>query len=155
MTALGIALLVGGAALVVAEAHIPGGVLGVAGAVALVAGVVVLVPALGGSALVAVPVALALALAGAAWALLAVRPAARAQRQRVRAGTEALCGHRGVVRTWASPAGHVYVDGALWRARDDCGLGDAPLHEGDVVVVEAVRGLTLSVRRADDWELSA
>ena len=59
------------------------------------------------------------------------------------------------MRTWDAPAGHVYVDGALWRARDDCGLDDGPLHEGDVVVVEAVRGLTLSVRRADEWELSA
>ena len=156
MTALGIALLAGGVALMVAEAHIPGGVLGVAGAVAMVLGVVVLVPALGGSALIAVPVVVALALASGAWALLAVRPAARAQRGRIRAGSEALCGHHGVVRTWDAPAGHVYVDGALWRARDDCGLDDGgPLHEGDVVVVEAVRGLTLSVRRADEWELSA
>ena len=105
MTALGIALLVGGAALVVAEAHVPGGVLGVAGAVALLAGVVVLVPALGGSALVAVPVAAALALAAGAWALLAVRPAAQAQRQRIRAGAEALCGHHGVVRTWECARG--------------------------------------------------
>lgn len=155
MTALGIALLIGGAALIVAEAHVPGGVLGVAGAVALVLGVVVLVPALGGGVLIAVPIAAALAIAAGAWVLLAVRPTLRAQRGRIRAGSEALCGHRGVVRTWNAPAGHVYVDGALWRARDDCGLDDGPLHEGDVVVVEAVRGLTLSVRRADEWELSA
>ena len=147
MTALGIALLAGGVALMVAEAHIPGGVLGVAGAVAMVLGVVVLVPALGGSALIAVPVAAALALASGAWALLAVRPAARAP-------SSARPMSR--MRTWDAPAGHVYVDGALWRARDDCGLDDGgPLHEGDVVVVEAVRGLTLSVRRADEWELSA
>jgi membrane-bound serine protease (ClpP class) len=155
MTALGIALLIAGIVLIAAEAHVPGGVLAVAGAVALVLGVVVLVPALGGGALLAVPLAAALALAAGAWMLLAVRPAVRSQRGRIRAGSEALCGHRGVVRTWNAPAGHVFVDGALWRARDDCGLDDGPLHEGDVVVVEAVRGLTLSVRRADDWELSA
>ena len=155
MTALGIALLITGIALIAGEAHVPGGVLGVAGAVALVVGVVVLVPALGGGALIAVPIGAALALAAGAWALLAVRPAAQAQRGPIRAGSEALCGHRGVVRTWNAPAGHVYVDGALWRARDDCGLDAGPLHEGDVVVVEAVRGLTLSVRRADEWELSA
>lgn len=155
MTALGIALLIMGAALVVAEAHLPGGILGLAGAVALAAGVVVLAGAMGAGALVAVPVSAGLALAAGAWVLLAVRPAARALRGRQRSGMEALCGHRGVVRTWDAPAGHVYVDGALWRARDDCGLDDGTLHEGDVVVVEAVRGLTLSVRRADEWELSA
>ena len=83
-----------------------------------------------------------------------MRPAARAQRgafaraPRPCAGTTASC-------ALGVPAGQVYVDGALWRARDDCGLGEGPLHEGDVVVVEAVRGLTLSVRRADEWELSA
>ena len=38
MVELGVALLVVGAALLVAEAHVPGGVLGVAGGVALASG---------------------------------------------------------------------------------------------------------------------
>ncbi len=33
--------------------------------------------------------------------------------------------------------------------------GEAALHEGDSVVVERVSGLTLSVRRAEEWELIA
>src|SRR5436190_21894544 len=38
MTALGFALLLTGVVLVIAEAHVPGGVLGVAGGLALIAG---------------------------------------------------------------------------------------------------------------------
>jgi membrane protein implicated in regulation of membrane protease activity len=60
------------------------------------------------------------------------------------------------VRGWSEPAGQVFVDGALWRARHDwAGLDGAALREGDPVVVENVSGLTLSVRRAEDWELIA
>ena len=61
-----------------------------------------------------------------------------------------------MVRRWSEPAGQVFVDGALWRARHDWAEtdGDA-LHEGDPVVVERVSGLTLCVRRADEWELIA
>ncbi len=155
MTTLGFALLLVGIALVIAEAHVPGGVLGAIGAVALVAGAIVVIPALGGSTALAVPVGAGFGLAAGGWALMAAREAARAQRGRIRAGSEALCGHVGIVRSWDPPAGQVFVDGALWRAHDDGLAGDGPLHEGDAVVVEAVRGLTLSVRRADEWELTA
>ena len=78
------------------------------------------------------------------------------RRTRVRAGAEGLCGQVGVVRRWAEPSGQVFVDGALWRARHDWPLADNEgLHEGDQVVVERVSGLTLCVRRADEWELTA
>jgi membrane protein implicated in regulation of membrane protease activity len=74
----------------------------------------------------------------------------------VRAGAEGLCGRIGVVRAWDEPAGQVFVDGALWRARLDWSPPDGEaLHEGDAVVVERVSGLTLCVRRADEWELTA
>ena len=46
----------------------------------------------------------------------------------------------------------ILVDGALWRARP-CWEDDGPLRVGDHVVVERVKGLTLSVRRAEEWEL--
>ena len=56
MTALGFALLLMGATLVVAEAHVPGGVLGVTGGVALIAGGIIVIATLGGGAALAVPV---------------------------------------------------------------------------------------------------
>ena len=156
MTALGFALLLAGAALVVAEAHVPGGVLGAVGGAALIAGGVLVIAALGGGVAIAVPVGLALGLGAGGWALVAARTAGAARRTRVRAGAEGLCGRVGVVRSWEEPAGQVFVDGALWRARLDWSPPESEaLHAGDPVVVERVSGLTLCVRRADEWELSA
>ena len=58
----------------------------------------------------------------------------------------------GVVRNWNGAGGQVLVDGALGRARRSLGNEDDELGEGDHVVVERVSGLTLCVRRAEDWE---
>ncbi|HMJ36514.1 MAG TPA: NfeD family protein [Baekduia sp.] len=157
MTTLGFALLLIGAMLVVAEAHVPGGVFGVSGGVALIAGGILVIAALGGGAALAVPVAVGLGLATVGWALLVTRKVAGAQHGRIRSGAESLCGSVGTVRGWSEPAGQVFVGGALWRARRSWGdVDDAvPLHEGDAVVVERVDGLTLSVRPAEEWELIA
>ena len=155
MTALGFALLVAGAALVLAEAHVPGGVLGVAGGIALIAGGVIVIAALGGGAAIAVPVGAGIGLAAGGWSLVVARKAAAARLTRVQSGAEALWGHRGSVRSWSEPSGQVFVDGALWRARHEWPLDDHHLQEGDAVVVERVSGLTLCVRRADEWELTA
>jgi membrane-bound serine protease (ClpP class) len=156
LTALGFALLLLGAILVVAEAHVPGGVLGVAGGVALIAGGVIVIAALGGGAVLAVPIAVGLGVAAGAWALLATRTAASSRGRRIQAGAETLCGRVGVVRRWSESAGQVFVDGTLWRARHDwLETDEEALHEGDSIVVERVSGLTLSVRRAEEWELFA
>jgi membrane protein implicated in regulation of membrane protease activity len=49
----------------------------------------------------------------------------------------------------------VFVDGALWRARRSWSdEPDEELHKGDHVVVERLSGLTLAVRKAEDWELA-
>lgn len=156
MTALGFALLLVGVALMVAEAHAPGGGFGVAGGLGLVVGGIVLIGALGGGAVLAVPIAAGMGAAAAGWTLLVTRKAAQVRRGRIRSGTEALCGHIGVVRNWREPAGQVFVDGALWRAQHDWHeRDDVALTEGDAVVVEYVNGLTLVVRRAENWELVA
>ena len=156
MTALGLALLLLGAVLVIAEAHVPGGILGVPGAIALILGGALLIGALGGGATVIVPVAVALGGAAAGWLLVAAPRVARARRAQIRSGAESLNGRMGVVRQWHEPDGQVFVDGALWRARHTAWSDeDGALHEGDRVVVERVSGLTLCVRRAEEWELIA
>jgi membrane-bound ClpP family serine protease len=159
MTALGFVLLLMGAMLVVVEAHVAGGILGVAGGVALIAGGVIVIAALGGGAALAVPVGAGLGVATVTWAFAATHKMAGSRRARIRAGSEALCGRVGVVRRWGESGGQVFVEGALWRARSewpDTG-GEASsgnhLRQGDAVVVERVNGLTLSVRRAEEWEL--
>jgi membrane-bound ClpP family serine protease len=156
VTAFGFALLLMGAALLVAEAHLPAGILGTAGGIALIVGGIVVIAALGGGAAAAVPVGVALGAAAGGWTIVATRKAAGVRRVRVRAGAEGLCGRVGVVRRWDEPTGQVFVDGALWRARHNAhGHGHDELNEGDAVVVERVSGLTLAVRRAEEWELIA
>jgi membrane-bound ClpP family serine protease len=155
MVILGIVLVLTGAGLMVAEAHLPTyGLLGVAGLVSLVVGGAIAVDASGGgTALVLVFTLVLLLVAGLALATV-VRGAAGVARKRSRTGVEALVGHVGVVRHELEPVGQVFVDGALWRARPSWNEEDR-LREGDQIVVERVQGLTLSVRRAEEWELEA
>ena len=157
MTALGVSLLLVGAVLILVEAHVPTlGVLGGPGVVALGVGTVLAVLGLGGG--VVLGVVAALLLAGAAGGVLAVSvgKGAAVRRLRVRAGPESLLGHVGVVRSWGGTAGSVLVDGALWRARrsaiDD--EDEEELHQGDAVVVDHLDGLTVRVRRAEEWEVT-
>jgi membrane-bound serine protease (ClpP class) len=153
MVILGIVLVLAGAGLMVAEAHLPtSGLLGVAGLVSLVAGGAIAVDASGGGVALVVVVTLVLALIAGGTLMAMVRGARSVSRTRAKTGAEGLVGHIGVVRNELQPVGQVFVDGALWSARP-CWEEPGGLHEGDTVVVEQVRGLTLSVRRAEEWEL--
>jgi membrane protein implicated in regulation of membrane protease activity len=59
-----------------------------------------------------------------------------------------------VVRRSLDPLGQVAVDGELWRARRSWAEAEVPPPgEGEAVVVDRVEGLTLSVRRAEVWEV--
>jgi membrane-bound ClpP family serine protease len=154
VVALGIALLVVGAGLLVAEAHLPTfGVLGVSGLVALLAGVALAIEGAGGGLALILTVTLLLAAVGGALLLVAGRRTLAAARGRARTGAEALVGRVGVVKVAPAPLAQVFVDGALWRAQPSTWDGGEALREGDAVVVECVRGLTLGVRRAEEWEL--
>jgi membrane-bound ClpP family serine protease len=147
-------LLVLGAVLLVAEAHLPSfGALGVAGIAALVTGAALAVDAAGGGVALVVALALAIGLGAGALLFYAVRASLPLARARARTGAEALVGHVGVVRQAPAPLGQILVDGALWRARPCWEEDDKTLRVGDHVVVERVSGLTLSVRRAEEWEL--
>ncbi len=157
MTALGVSLLLVGAFLILVEAHVPTlGVLGGPGVLALGAGAVLAVLGLGGG--VVLGVVAALLLAGAAGGVLAVTvgKGVAVRRRQIRAGPESLMGHVGTVRSWNGAVGSVLVDGSLWRARrsvmDD--EDEEELHQGDAVVVDNLDGLTVRVRRAEEWEVT-
>jgi membrane-bound ClpP family serine protease len=148
---VGIVLLLAGAGLLVAEAHLPSyGALGLGGVIALVAGTALAVDASGGGAALIVGVAAIVALGALAMLAVMARATLAAARPRARTGAEGLIGHVGVIRRAPAPLGQVYVDGALWRARP---CMEDELDVGDPVVVERVNGLVLSVRRAEEWEL--
>jgi membrane-bound ClpP family serine protease len=132
MVEIGVALVLVGVALLVAEAHVPSGALGAAGGISLAAGA-----ALG---------------VGGAWMAIAARKSLATRRLRAASGREALSGRTGVVRSWNGEGGQVFVDGALWRARRTWPDDTEEIGAGDAVVVERVSGLTLGVRRAEEWE---
>jgi membrane-bound serine protease (ClpP class) len=156
MTALGVSLLLVGAIMILVEAHVPTlGALGAPGVVALGVGTVLAVLGLGGGVILGVVAALLLAGSAGTVLALTVGKGVAVRRRRIRAGPEDLIGHLGVVRSWADPTGCVLVDGALWTARRSL-LDDEDreeLHPGDRVVVDHLDGLTVSVRRAEEWEL--
>jgi membrane-bound serine protease (ClpP class) len=158
MLTLGIALLVVAVVLLVAEAHLPTtGALGGAGVVALVAGAWVSITAAGGGTAVALPVAIGVGLVAAAFVALVASKTLQAMRLRATSGSESLVGRTGEVRAALGAgqgAGQVFVDGALWRAEPASEYeAGTTLDAGDRVIVEGVRGLTLSVRKAEEWEL--
>ncbi|HEV8651704.1 MAG TPA: NfeD family protein [Actinomycetes bacterium] len=90
-----------------------------------------------------------LAAAGVAWSVLyfvvILTVVLRSQRQ-LPAGTEALVGAGGVVRSMLNPGGIVVVEGAMWRAVLD---GGGALPTGQRVKVDAVRDGILQVTAED------
>ena len=159
MTPLGLALLVIGAVVAVAEAHYPTqGIAGGIGVALMALGTVLAITGLGGAVAVALLAGGALAAVGASAVVFSAKRAGAVRHLRVRTGAEGIIGHIGTVQKWADSSGSVAVDGALWQARrslgpDDQDGGVAELHAGDKIIVEHLSGLTLSVRPAEEWEL--
>ncbi len=128
--------------------------LGTAGFTALAAAIVLAVLALGVPFAVAFALTVTIAALSITLGVVCTRKVLIVGRRRARCGAEGLIGHVGVVRQPLDPVGHVAIDGELWRARRCWGEEDEPApREGDQVVVNQVLGLTLSVRRAEVWEV--
>jgi membrane-bound ClpP family serine protease len=152
MVEAGVALLLFGAALLVAEAHVPAGVLGGLGALALSGGAALAIAGAGGGLAIVLSAVLAAGAVAGLWLAVATRKALATRKLRASSGREALSGRLGVVRSWSNGGGQVFVDGALWGARRSWADDEDELGVGDPVVVEQVSGLTLAVRRAEEWE---
>jgi membrane-bound ClpP family serine protease len=154
MTVSAGALIALGVALLIAETRASSrGVLGTLGMMAAVTGI-----AIAGGSGVALALVLALTVAVVAIAgrigAVVTRKALSARHERVRCGAEGLVGQVGVVHRPLDPVGYVVIDGELWSARRSWAEEDqAPPAEGECVVVDRVEGLTLSVRRAEPWEV--
>jgi membrane-bound ClpP family serine protease len=154
MSEFGLLLLLVGAALAVVEAHVPThGALGSAAVASAATGLALVVGGAGFGLALALTAGLAGGAIGAGYLWVVVHKALAARHARVRTGAESLIGRVGEVRTAPAPLGQVFLDGALWRARLWSFDQEAVLERGDPIVVERVEGLTLTVRRAEDWEV--
>jgi membrane-bound serine protease (ClpP class) len=155
MSTLGVVLVLVGAALMVAEAHVAShGVLGASAAAALALGVALTLSGAGAPAAVVLGGGIAIGAAGLGLAWLLLVKSLSTRRIAQRSGPRALLGRVATVRTVPAPVGQVSLDGALWRCRlweDEAEA--ATLTKGSAVVVEAIDGLTLTVRPAEEWEV--
>jgi membrane-bound serine protease (ClpP class) len=154
MSTFGIVLLLVGAALAVAEAHVP--THGSASVAAIGAGLVlVLVVAGAGVRLVlALAVGLAAGAVGAGSLWIVLRKGLTARGMAVRRAAEGLVSRVDEVRAVPAPLGKVFLDGAIWRARMCAGDEEGEVRRRDPIVVERVDGLALTVRYAEEWEVA-
>jgi membrane-bound serine protease (ClpP class) len=127
--------------LFVAEAFIVShGALAAGGIVALVFGGLLLFDTDSEAYDISVPIViLTAALLGGGFVFI-ISKAVQARHRAVHTGIEEMLGAHGVVRSPLDPLGHVFVKGALWRARSE-----RPVTVGQKVVVDDVEGLTLTV----------
>jgi len=139
----GLALLLFGIILMMAEAFIPGfGVAGLGGIVAFVIGALFLFDPAESD----IPIAVSWQVLAGLTALSAtffagvLGFAVRARRRPVRTGAEQMIGSTGEVVSWADNVGRVHVNGELWEARSS-----QKLSEGQKVRVVSRTGLTLAV----------
>ncbi|MGF1554066.1 MAG: nodulation protein NfeD [Paracoccaceae bacterium] len=141
----GLALVALGLAFMTAEAFTPTfGILGLGGLAAFVGGSAMLIDTdvpgyqLDWSVILTVAalgVGLLCVILGVVW---------RAQGGAQRTGAPAMIGGHAEVIDWADTRGHVYANGERWQAE-----GPEGLVPGDDLVIEALEGLVLHVRRAD------
>jgi membrane-bound serine protease (ClpP class) len=137
----GVALLMLGVALMVAEAFIPSfGIVGIGGIVAFAIGSLMMFDTeIPGFSLSWHAVALGTSVT-AAFFLIAIGAAWRAHGRSVVTGETALLGHFGRVVTWTGDQGFVHIQGEDWQAQSN-----APLAPGQAVRVTARRDLMLIV----------
>lgn len=119
------------------------GVLSIGGLVSLTLGSIMLFEDVGVSLKLMLPTIL---LVGGFFVVVAGL-AFRAFRTRPRLGTDGLLGESGVVRELIDPEGLIFVHGEYWRAK----AGER-LEPGEKVVVTAVEGLMLEVRKTGNQE---
>ncbi len=142
MNYTGLALIVLGIGLMVAEAFMPAfGALGIGGVICFVLGSIMLIdtdipefelsPVLIG----------AVALINGALFLIVLSFAARAWRRAPASGIEAMAGTSGKVVEWSDGRGRVLAHGEIWSA-----VGPKRLEADSIVEIERVEGLTLHIR---------
>ena len=141
----GLALLVVGIGLMVAEAMSPSfGILGSGGIVAFTMGGLLLFDSDVEAFRVGWPVLLSIGVVTAGFIIITISIALRMRKREVTTGVEQIIGSEGVVLADSNGQGQVRVSGEIWEARSE-----SPLSRGDKVVVTAVDGLLLSVEKEE------
>lgn len=142
----GLALLLLGIGLMVAEAMVPSfGILGIGGVIAFSIGGLMLFDTEMEVFQVGLPTIAATAAVSALLIFATINIAMKIRKKRVTTGMNALIGEQGEALNDFEKEGQVRIGGEIWRAasRDN-------IQTGDTVSVEAVNGLLLTVRKTGD-----
>jgi len=144
----GLALILLGIALMIAEAFVPSiGVLGLGGVVAFVIGSVILMDTDAPGFGIDLGLVAAFAISSALLFVLAMGLVVKARRKPVVSGREELIGAEAVALEDFEGDGTVRIHSENWRAHTD-----APVGKGDRVMVKALEGLTLLVTPTEKKE---
>ncbi|MHB8843553.1 MAG: NfeD family protein [Nitrospirota bacterium] len=139
----GLMLIILAIGLFIAEAFITShGVLGVGGAVAMLFGSLMLIDSPDPSLQISWAVIIPVVAASALLFIVTVTVAIRSQRSHVDTGKEGLIGMHAEARTDIGADGRVFVRGESWNA-----WSDEPIAKGEKVIVLAVEGLRLKVKK--------
>jgi len=140
----GLALILLGIALMVAEAFAPSfGILGLGGVIAFAIGSVIMFKAGAPGFGLPIPVVAASSVVTGGLLILVLAMLLRSRRKAIITGQEGLIGSAGEVVEWTDRGGRVRVLGELWLAR-----ADVTLQPGDPVEVRSREGLLLTVEKA-------
>src|SRR5687767_7818019 len=140
---VGLALILLGIALMVAEAFAPSfGILGLGGVIAFAIGSVIMFKAGAPGFGLPIPVVAASSVVTGGLLILVLAMLLRSRRKAIITGQEGLIGSAGEVVEWTDRGGRVRVLGELWLAR-----ADVTLQPGDPVEVRSREGLLLTVAR--------
>lgn len=144
VTFSGLALILLGMALMIAEAFAPSGVLAIGGVAAFIAGTTILIQPDKEGVVIDWRVVAALAGASLLLSLFILRLALKSRNRRVVTGTAAMIGTEGEVENWGMAKGRVLVQGERWNA-----ISARPLAPGQMVRIAGIHGLTLTVEALD------
>ena len=143
---VGLALILLGLALMVAEAFAPSfGILGIGGLAAFVFGAAIMFDTDVPQFRINRSIIAAVALFSAGLLIAVARVGIRSLRGRVETGSEELIGARAQVLDWQDGAGHVFVHSERWNA-----VGPTTLEKGATVTVDSISGLQLGVSRPEE-----
>lgn len=139
----GLALLVLGIGLMVAEAMVPSfGILGIGGVIAFSIGGLMLFDTELEAFQVGLPTIAATATISALLIIATINIAMKVRKNRVSTGAASLIGETGHALDDFEHEGQVRVGAEIWRA-----VSDGPIARGDEIAVESVDGLLLHIRK--------
>jgi len=144
----GLALMIVGIGLIIAEAFVPSfGALGIGGIAAFVFGAIMMFDSGVPGYEISIAFVITFALVAGLILLWMITYLIKLRRRGAVTGKEAMLGSTGLAMESFIGAGRVWLEGAPWAA-----ISEVPIEKDQRVVVAAIDGLTLKVRPASDSE---